>query len=623
MRATCALVGLCVLLGTFAAGLAQAATLEPQMTVSSSVTPGGEPGIDLDARNMPVQNVLRGLGRDGKVEVVLDPSVVWSINTVNLDLHGVTVREAIEAACTAAGLSAQWGKDRCVITKAPQPPKPAVSGAPATARYSLRVTASGAVTPGVQPRINVRAKDATAQDILRALGEFAHIEVVLGPGVDDSTNKNNVDFHDVSVRDAIETVCAAADLSVEWQKGRCVVTRAARPTKPTAQAAGPAGSGRSGAAGTSARATGYSGQRPGGLPVVNIEARNTTVGDLLKMVADMAHVEVEAEQGADVVIPKVDLRDVNATQALDLICASAGLRAEWRGGRYLITRPAPAISVVPGVPTGSAASAPLAAAERERPGVGASPTLRAWASLAQYPVPQATGATLSYDQASGIFYIMDPSYDTVGWLFPRVAAGERGLVAATKPFKMGGESHVGAPVLRSGTPPPGLLGEIPGYGMVPGEAYLTVLTAETAAQKRTWPPATIQIPLPDSAAPFYLEPTGNDTYKRVALDESTGYSVALKPQDDGQRTAVEITLTERLLIQGRYDEGLKAYLARPTLSATTVTTSVPVSPGHRALVFWSRDNRPPQDVDMQYLARSLETASKAPRGVAVLLEPGP
>jgi len=88
---------------------------------------------------------------------------------------------------------------------------------------------------------------------------------------------------------------------------------------------------------------------------------------------------------------------------------------------------------------------------------------------------------------------------------------------------------------------------------------------------------------------FYLEPQGDDTYKKIELADTEGYTVAAHLTRIEKGYAVELTLTHSALEGGEVDPSIGARVGQPVLVKTTCTAVVPVDIYAATAVSWRPD----------------------------------
>jgi protein involved in polysaccharide export with SLBB domain len=127
------------------------------------------------------------------------------------------------------------------------------------------------------------------------------------------------------------------------------------------------------------------------------------------------------------------------------------------------------------------------------------------------------------------------------------------------------------------------LGWSAGPTSTPDQARQTKAGADSVRLEADWPPGRQE---------YYLEQTGPDTYRRVAVADKTGYSAELRLSGASPDSGMELELTRKSFTAGKYDETIRAYIGRPTLIKTIVTSSVPAAPGHSVFVVWQPPGKP-------------------------------
>jgi len=113
-----------------------------------------------------------------------------------------------------------------------------------------------------------------------------------------------------------------------------------------------------------------------------------------------------------------------------------------------------------------------------------------------------------------------------------------------------------------------------------------VLPAPVTTQVPVGESGSVDMNWPDDAPRFFLEQQGPDTYRKVELAEKEGYSVSAAPKPSGANYLVNLGMTKRALVGGKYDEQIGAYVGQPTVVQTVCTTGVPVVPGNMTVVTW-------------------------------------
>lgn len=108
-----------------------------------------------------------------------------------------------------------------------------------------------------------------------------------------------------------------------------------------------------------------------------------------------------------------------------------------------------------------------------------------------------------------------------------------------------------------------------------------------------WPEREFEFVWPQDRPQYYLEQVDQDLYRRVPLADKAGYTVTVRPSGPAGEPTVAVVLQKNTLTGGKYDDTIRAFVGRPVLVKTVVTTAVLLTRGERALLLWQPGSRAP------------------------------
>ncbi len=144
-----------------------------------------------------------------------------------------------------------------------------------------------------------------------------------------------------------------------------------------------------------------------------------------------------------------------------------------------------------------------------------------------------------------------------------------------------GRLGLGGPDRRGlGTPFPGLSADPWASASPPLPPAVTDTLTSASPQTGyhiAWPPDDRR---------FFLDEQADGTFRRTELAEREGYRVVVEPALAAGALVLRTYLSRSAYLGARYDDGLGAFLQRPTLSSASCSTSAPVTPGLRTVLTW-------------------------------------
>lgn len=102
----------------------------------------------------------------------------------------------------------------------------------------------------------------------------------------------------------------------------------------------------------------------------------------------------------------------------------------------------------------------------------------------------------------------------------------------------------------------------------------------------TWAAPQVELLWPEGRPQYYLEPAGQDLYRRVELADKEGYVVTVRPTGVPPQLTVAVEFAKNTLTGGTYDDTIRGFVGRPVLVKTLVTPTVPLTRGERVLLLW-------------------------------------
>ncbi|MFQ5809016.1 MAG: hypothetical protein ACE5JM_05310 [Armatimonadota bacterium] len=102
----------------------------------------------------------------------------------------------------------------------------------------------------------------------------------------------------------------------------------------------------------------------------------------------------------------------------------------------------------------------------------------------------------------------------------------------------------------------------------------------------TWPPHKFEFSDAQDGPQHYLEPAGDDLYRRAELPDKEGYVITVRPTGPPENMMVEVEFARNVLGRGKYDGTIRAFVGRPTVVKTIVIPTVSLAAGQRALLVW-------------------------------------
>jgi len=107
----------------------------------------------------------------------------------------------------------------------------------------------------------------------------------------------------------------------------------------------------------------------------------------------------------------------------------------------------------------------------------------------------------------------------------------------------------------------------------------------------TWPESQFEFLWPKDRPQYYLEKLpglyrGYTVYGRIELVDKEGYTVSVQPTGGPDELTVQVEFANKTLSGGKYDETIRAFVGRPTLIKTVVTTDAPLTFGQKTLLVW-------------------------------------
>jgi len=216
---------------------------------------------------------------------------------------------------------------------------------------------------------------------------------------------------------------------------------------------------------------------------------------------------------------------------------------------------AASLAYAPGVQAAGVGAAEAPAAPQ--PADAAPPVVRAFAILTD----AAEGPAPASGSGEGVMVRTASPADAVAWL-SRVGGRGRGALVPRAPV----DATTQRPLWASpaGPAPAGA-----GAGLHVGEE------------------CTLGLGWPDDAPRSYLEPIGDDTYRRVRLTDTEGYEITLRASAaGGGGFTVDLAMARMVFVGGAYDGSVAAVVGKPTLAKSVCSTVVPVSTAAATFVTW-------------------------------------
>jgi len=105
-------------------------------------------------------------------------------------------------------------------------------------------------------------------------------------------------------------------------------------------------------------------------------------------------------------------------------------------------------------------------------------------------------------------------------------------------------------------------------------------------RERPWPDGYISFPFPRDGSAYFLEQVEEDLYRRVELAAREGYAIDARIRALDPTVEVELDLTKSVLLGGKYEDTIRAWVGKPRLVRTSVGSTVPIEPGERVLLIW-------------------------------------
>lgn len=101
-----------------------------------------------------------------------------------------------------------------------------------------------------------------------------------------------------------------------------------------------------------------------------------------------------------------------------------------------------------------------------------------------------------------------------------------------------------------------------------------------------WPDGYISFPFPRDGSAYFLEQVEEDLYRRVELAATEGYAIDARLRALDPTVEVQLDLMKRVLLGGKYEDTIRAWVGKPRLVKTSVGSTVPIEPGERVLLIW-------------------------------------
>lgn len=126
---------------------------------------------------------------------------------------------------------------------------------------------------------------------------------------------------------------------------------------------------------------------------------------------------------------------------------------------------------------------------------------------------------------------------------------------------------------------------------VRGEAHMQTATIEVDPQSWNWEQRKFEFLWPEDRPQYYLEKLpglylGYPVYGRIELVDKEGYTVSVQPTGGPDELAVQVEFANNTLSGGKYDETIRAYVGRPVLIKTVVSTTAPLNGEQPTLLVW-------------------------------------
>jgi len=100
-----------------------------------------------------------------------------------------------------------------------------------------------------------------------------------------------------------------------------------------------------------------------------------------------------------------------------------------------------------------------------------------------------------------------------------------------------------------------------------------------------WPAQSIEFPWPKDRASYALEQVDDQTYRRTELAVRVGYTIGAQFRPSGDGMTVDLEMSKRAF-SGEYEDALDAWLGRPNVVRSVVSTSVQLQDRRQTVVVW-------------------------------------
>ncbi len=307
---------------------------------------------------------------------------------------------------------------------------------------------------------------------------------------------------------------------------------------------------------------------------IDLLVNEGSIVDALQMLSRVGNIDIVIGKAVEGTIPRIEFRDRTLEEALWLIAQSGGYRAfKIDSVTYLISSSTPQTDFLSELGFGQAAPPPP-----PEPAL-ISVKVVVLSPFFRIALMSVAAEEMLYDFNAGVTTIINPDQATVQQLFTSID------VPALKgaPYVMYGPGSI--PLLRYSYGRPGYPYLPAGYGdytPTPGGYAL----AQEQGIVKIGEQRSLELAWSQDRPPYYLEPVGEDTYKRVELADKEGYTIVVRPAGEGPEFHVELELTSKTLSGGNYDETMRAFVGQPTFTKTKLTRIVPLTSSQPTLVLW-------------------------------------